>query len=287
MKCRVRALVAAAFYSGLAVLLFSSFGSAASAVDAVATDGSGKVTLTAASLRYDPESQRIVAEGSVTIKRGEGRMTADRGEGRSDGSLFILSGNVTAAFPEERLDLACGYLTYRTRDNWLFASGDVSISSGNDRLGAEVVKYRLGDPVAYEARGDVDILWEGRSVEAESAWREGNDFRARDVRRFEDPGERISLVAPMVSGHVEEGVLAEVTAEGGVLVEVAGRDGKPVRIRGAKGFYSIRKGSVVVTGDASAVQAGRTVSAQSLVMNLATRRIEALGKPQLTFPVGD
>ena len=35
------------------------------------------------------------------------------------------------------------------------------------------------------------------------------------------------------------------------------------------------------------LQAGRTVSAQSLVMNLVTRRIEALGKPQLTFPVGE
>lgn len=286
MKRRVSATVTTFLGAGVIAFLLC-FASAGFAEKAEEVPSQGKVTLTAESLRYDPESQRIVAEGNVIIRRGAGRITAERGEGRSDGSLFILTGNVAAAFPEEELELACTYLTYRARDAWLLASGDVSISSGGDRLRAEMIKYRLGDSVAYEARGDVSILWEGRNFEADSAWREGDDFRARNVRRFEDPKERVSLVAPTVVGRVEEGVLAEVTAEGGILVEVAGRDGKPVRIRGAKGIYSIVKGSVVVTGNASAVQAGRTVSAQSLVMNLVTRRIEALGKPQLTFPVGE
>jgi len=286
MKRRVSATVITFLGAGVIAFLLC-FASAGFAEKAEEVPSQGKVTLTAESLRYDPESQRIVAEGNVIIRRGAGRITAERGEGRSDGSLFILTGNVVASFPEEELELACAYLTYRARDAWLLASGDVSISSGGDRLKAEMIKYRLGDSMAYEARGDVSILWEGRNLEADSAWREGDDFRARNVRRFEDPKERVSLVAPTVVGRVEEGVLAEVTAEGGIVVEVAGRDGKPVRIRGAKGIYSIAKGSVVVTGNASAVQAGRTVSAQSLVMNLVTRRIEALGKPQLTFPVGE
>ncbi len=286
MKRRVSATAVTAFGAGVIALLlcFSSIGHAEESGGAAVSE---KVTLTAESLRYDPESQRIVAEGNLTIRKGAGRITAERGEGRRDGSLFILTGNVVASFPEEELELACAYLTYRARDAWLLASGDVSISSGGDRLKAEMIKYRLGDSVAYEARGDVSILWEGRNLEADSAWREGDDFRARNVRRFEDPKERVSLVAPTVVGRAEKGVLVEVTAEGGIVVEVAGRDGKPVRIRGAKGIYSIAKGSVVVTGNASAVQAGRTVSAQSLVMNLVTRRIEALGKPQLTFPVGE
>jgi lipopolysaccharide export system protein LptA len=286
MKRRVSAIAVTVLRAGMIALLlcFSSIGGAEESGGAAVSE---KVTLTAESLRYDPEAQRIVAEGNVTIRRGTGRITAEHGEGRSDGSLFILAGNVTGAFPEKKLELTCAYLTYRSRDAWLLASGDVAISSGGDRLRAEMVKYRLGDSVAYEARGDVSLLWEGRTFEADSAWREGDEFRARNVRRFEDPKERVSLVAPTVVGRVEEGVLAEVTAEGGILVEVTGRDGKPVRIRGAKGIYSIARGSVVVTGNASAVQAGRTVSAQSLVMNLVTRRIEALGKPQLSFPVGE
>ncbi|HOO63485.1 MAG TPA: hypothetical protein PK364_06150, partial [Synergistaceae bacterium] len=109
----------------------------------------------------------------------------------------------------------------------------------------------------------------------------------KGMQRFEDAREGVRLGAPVLEGRLEGEDVTEVIASGGVVMETLGSRGTPVRITGEKCIYSLARGTLVISGGAFAKQGDRTVKAENLVFRLATRVIEAKGKPQLVFTVGD
>lgn len=257
-------------------------------VCALATAGGAvDVRLDADSLHYDPSLQKILAQGHVLLSRGTSHLSAQEGEARSDGSSFILRGAVSADFHEEGLTLRSTELIYHAdKGGRIVASGDVTLRRGKDLLSADVVVLRSGSTPNYTARGNVRLAWEGKRLESASVSRDGNAFQATGLEHFEDRDQGFKILATTLEGHIENDTVVEVVVSGSVRLELH-RTGKPVVVTGSKGIYSTQRGTVVVSGNAVAKQDGRTVRAESLVMRLDSGRIEAVGKPQLVFPIGN
>ncbi len=243
------------------------------------------VRLDADTLNYDPSMQKVLAQGHVTLSRGTSRMVAKMGEARTDGSVFVLRGAVSADLREEGMALGSEELMYFSGNNGrIVASGDVSLRRGKDVLHCDVVVWRFSPTPSYNARGHVHLEWEGKHLWAGAVSRDGDLFRATGLERFEDKTQGMTLLAPEFEGRFEGDDVVEVVASGGVRMELR-RTNKLVVVTGAKGIYSTKRGTLVVSGGAAAKQEGRSVRAESLVLRLDTGRIEALGKPQVVFPI--
>jgi lipopolysaccharide export system protein LptA len=61
----------------------------------------------------------------------------------------------------------------------------------------------------------------------------------------------------------------------------------PTRIQGDRAVYSLARGSLVVTGNVSAVQDGRSLRSESLIYFPKQNRVEATGSPQLIFKLNE
>ena len=247
-----------------------------------------KVRLSADTMRYEPGALTFTAEGNVRILRGNSVLTASRGTGKSDGSLFRLEGDVHCDMPDRKLRFSCDRIVYFPKENSrIEAFGNVEAQGEENSLRASEVLWRLGDIPHYTASGDVYAAWGERAFEARLATRKGNKFWVKGMRRFEDTREGVRIAAPVLEGSLRNEDVTEVVASGGVMMETLGAKGVPVRITGNKCIYSLTKGTMVISGRAFAKQGDRTVRAENLVFRLATRVIEAKGKPQLVFTVGD
>ena len=241
--------------------------------------------LDADSLNYDPSMQKVLAQGHVTLRQGESIMTAKTAECRTDGSVFVLRGAVSADLKEEKITLGSEEVLYYAGDKGrLVASGDVILRRGRDAMSCDVVVWRFGPVPSYHARGRVHLAWEEKHLWAKTVSRDGEIFRTSDLERFEDKKQGMTLLAPELEGRFEGDEVVEVVTSGGVRLELRRRD-KTVVVTGAKGVYSTKRGTLVVSGGATAKQEGRSVRAESLVLRLDTGRIEALGKPQVVFPI--
>ncbi len=247
-----------------------------------------KVRLSADTMRYEPGEASFSVEGNVRILRGESLLTAHRGTGKSDGSFFHLEGSVSCDMPERDLTFSCESIFYHPREaSRIEAFGNVEARQGENTFRASEVLWRLGDIPHYTASGDVYGAWGDRSFEAGLATRKGNQFWVKKMRRFEDAREGVRIQAPILEGQLREDEMVEVTASGGVVMETLGARGSAIRITGEKCIYSLAKGTLVISGGAFAQQGDRSMRAENFVFRLDTRVIEAKGKPQLVFTVGD
>lgn len=247
--------------------------------------GASTMRLDADTLNYDPSMQKVLAQGHVTLHRGTSRMVAKTGEARTDGSVFSLRGSVSADLKEEGISLWSEELTYFAGEKGrIVASGDVLLRRGKDALSCDVVVWRFGATPSYHARGHVHLAWEEKHLWAGTVSRDGEIFRTTNLERFEDKPQGMTLLSPALEGRFEGDDVVEVVASGGVRLELR-RTNKLVVVTGAKGIYSTKRGTLVISGGATAKQEGRSVRAESLVLRLDSGRIEALGKPQVVFPV--
>ena len=127
--------------------------------------------------------------------------------------------------------------------------------------------------------------WGGRLVEAEELSTRGDAFAVRSSR--DTPIRRAGTPSLLIGrGKLKDGEITEFTGKGAFrLVSSPGRARSP-RFAGT-GRSTRRPGTIVVNGKVTAVQDGRSLASDSLVYFTKQNRIEATGKPQLVFKIGE
>ncbi len=251
------------------------------------TASAGEIRLTSDTLIYDPASRLVRAEGNVRLERQGLDLKANYAEGDPAGERFRAWGAVRAHWKEQKMDLSAEEVSLVDKaPRRILASGQVLLERPRERLAASTLEWVFGPSPEYVAKGGVRVEVPGRILEAAEAGRKNDRFWARQVTRFEDQGEKISMKAGQIEAVIEEDGLKDLTATGQVSAVVVGSDGGPVKLKGDRLLFSKGKNTVALVGNAEAVQSGRSVRSESILYDLATRRIEAQGRPQLIFTPG-
>jgi len=246
-----------------------------------------QVKLTSDILTYDPESRLVRAEGNVRLERQGLELMAGFAEGDPAGERFRAWGSIKARWAVHKMDLSAQEILLLDRvPQRVTASGQVVLTRPQERLTASSLEWIFGPSPEYVAKGGVVAEMPGRLLEAQEAGRKGDRFWASQVRRFEDRQGKISLKAGRIEAQTDGEILRELTATGQVSAVVEGSDGTAVNLKGDRLLYSKAKGTVALVGNAEAFQSGRSVRSETILYDLATKRIEAQGRPQLIFTPG-
>jgi len=88
-----------------------------------------------------------------------------------------------------------------------------------------------------------------------------------------------------VKGKIKDELIDEMWERGNVVIVHEPKDGERTNITGEQDHYIRDKGVLVVSGNAKAVQEGKTIEAESLVYYVEDRHIEALGRPKVVVEV--
>ncbi len=217
-----------------------------------------EVNLTADSMRYDSKKGLFFGEGNVRLSRAGLVLVARLVEGDMEGKRVRFIGDVRAdgKWDDDVVELACEEVAtgFEQTRNYRFSGG---------------VRGRFGK----------------RMIDADLMVLSGDAFSVDKVRSFVDDDLRVFLSASSIDGHIAKGAVTDVTARGGVVVKSSPKKDLPTTIKGARAVYSKDRGSIVVSGGVTAVQGDRTLRAESLVYFLSSGKIEAVGKPQIVFPL--
>jgi len=235
------------------VLIFACnvVGSATDSCAAIGYDLPEQAQLSADRMFFEAESGEFSASGNVVIQAEGVTFHAPHGTGNVKSKEVHFSGGIT--------------IYGDWRGNWL-------------DLSAEQVSFFFSQTPTYIAEGTVRGVLGELYVDVDKFYMKGSDFSALNVRRFEDRELDFVFGAARVDGVVEDGILTTFTAEGSVWLN--GRpnaDGDVVNIKGDRAVYSAERGSVVLSGNVSAVQGGRTLTAGSLAYFPDSNRIDAFG----------
>ncbi|MDR1650519.1 MAG: hypothetical protein LBR87_01885 [Synergistaceae bacterium] len=245
-------------------------------------------TLTADSMKYDPATGMITAEGSVRLTGLGGELTGDSGRGAVSGSDFEMKGNVRGRFTDKDgsvISIKCAAASMKGREiagSVVTASGDVELTRGKEILTADVVRWTLGG-AAYSADGQVLGNFTGYSIDADSVSRDADRFEADGVRKFYEASKKITMSASQAEGALNGNEVTEMTASGGVVATVPDRSGRMTRLSGSSAVYSLARGTLVVSGRVIVTQTGRSLKSDSIVYFLDSGHIDAHGSPSLTF----
>jgi len=250
-----------------------------------------EVLLKADAMRYDPATQRIEAVGNVRFSRADGELFGERGYGDAGGTSFVLEGSVRGNFPEEKAALSCrrvrlALIPGTQNRRRVIASGDVVLTRGEDKITSQTLTWELQSE-NYRAEGRVKGSFTSHTIDADIVERKGERFWGKRVRRYEDRFRKITLSADDMQGLFRKDRMAELEVSGNLVVNMPDKDGNIVRVTGNKGVFSEDRGTIVVSGNALATQDGRSIRAESLVMHLDNRRVEAIGQSALTFDMKD
>jgi lipopolysaccharide assembly outer membrane protein LptD (OstA) len=270
------------------ILTLASIAAAAAAAPCgyAAAVSSGAAELVADSMNYDPRSNSVTAVGNVRLTSPDGELFGDSGFGYTNGRMFEMRGNVRGMFAARSLDIVCDYIELEIGEppqprRKITATGNVVLTRAGDRLTADHATWNL-DSENYAAAGDVLMDFGGYFVDSDEAGREGERFWARNVRRYEDRARKMSISASSAEGRVRGDTIVELITDGAIAINML--DGGGTRITGNKGVFSQDRGTIVVSGNAQAIQEGRSLTAGSIVYHLDSGRVEALGeRPTIIF----
>jgi len=219
-----------------------------------------EVKMTADSMEYDSASGYFTASGGVTIVREGLTATAAKAEGNMNDGRIDLIGDV------------------RISGEW---EGDKVDMKG------QVFTGYLKEPTGFTLKGTVTGEWGSRSIEAEELGTRGEKFSVTGLVRYADSSEGYSFSCRTAEGLLDGGTIVEFTGTGAFRLRSTPRKGATTEIRGDKAVFSKARGTIVVHGNVSAVQDGRSLASESLVYFTAQNRIEATGSPQLIFKIGE
>ncbi len=260
-------------------------------VSAVAYAATGTANLTANTMRYDPESGEIRVQGDVHLSRSDCELFGDTGLGNANGRDFEVQGNVRGTFIDDgnSVDIVCAFIRLSNEQTtpvrrMITASGDVVLTRNEDRITASYLSWSM-DREDYTARGDVIGNFERYYIDTDELVRVGDDFSARNVRRYEDHERTMSLQADRVNGRLSSGRVAELIADGNVVVDSPDETGKMARVTGNRGVYSFARGTIVISGNAIVEQDARRLHAGNIVYHLDSGRVEALDRPSLEIEI--
>ncbi len=247
-----------------------------------------KATMAADNISYNINTKKAKASGNVVITKEGATLWGDAADGNIETSEFNLRGNVKGKFPQKKAELAADSLKWKKASNdkngIVEAFVNVRLTRGTaDRLSAQYVRWE-SDTENYQARGRVDGATADKLVKAEEIGRLNGKFWGRKVTRYEDKIRKISFAADVVDGELRGDLIKEVIASGSVVIEYIDKAGLKTVVKGNKAVYSKDRGTVVISGNASAVRSdGKVVTADSLVLYEETKNIEAIGRSKLTF----
>ncbi len=272
------------FYAAVFCAIFCA--TQASAAESVQTQ------LTADVMDYDMETGDFSAKGNVKIVREDVTLVADAGAANTKTQKARMWGNAHAygKYRGEDLDAKCHQV-----------DADFSASGGK-----------------YAMSGDVDATFGIRVLRSETANLDGQKFSATAVTHFEDKKQGVVLACDTLDGDYDAkgvrvahavGHVAGVQTDETRIVKLWCDDlyysredgtttaiGKP-RIdserldgKGAKRtilesdtmVHSWADNSVVATGNARALQDDRKITADVLIYNPQTGKIDAKGTPRIT-----
>ena len=279
------------FIAALAAAIIPLFGGQ---ILLAATGGTGeareKASLTADRLDYNPQTNRINARGNVHMTRPDGELFGDQGTGTTDGRSFLMTGNVKGHFTNEKVDIACDQIALRTEGSnparrVITASGDVELTRAEDRITSQAVSWEL-DRNVYRAAGNVIGNYTRYYIDADEVSRNGDQFAARGIRRYNDKERGVKMSATRANGKLgPNGDILELVAEGNVVLDTPDNRGAISRITGDKGVFSVARGTLVISGNAMVNQSGRNLHAESIVYHLDNERVEAIGRPSLVIDI--
>lgn len=219
-----------------------------------------EVKLTADTMQYDSASGYFTATDNVKIVREGVAATAKKAEGNMNMGEVNLIGDVhiLGVWEDEKVDIK-----------------------------GQVLTGYLQEPRGLSFKGTVQGVWGSKEVDAEGLSARGDTFSVERLRRFADSAEGFSFSCNSIKGKLEDGEIVEFTAVGAFKFISSPKGGARTEILGDRAVYSKARGSLVVNGNVSAVQGGRSLSSDSLVYFPAKNRIEATGKPQLIFKIDE
>jgi len=207
-------------------------------------------------MEYDPDKGSVYASGNVLFTRNELDINADRAEGKIDGSSALFWDSVKGE----------GFL-----------NGE-SVNFVCDKLQAE-----FKDPVYYSLNGNVDAKIGTRHIIADSLDLSGNDLEAFKISHFSDSESGITVSGEKMEGTIVEDLIEDMIVEKNVRLTLEGNNDQKTVITGDKAVYSKQRGTIVVSGNAKAVQSDRIITASNLVFFPGTQKIEATGDPRIVF----
>lgn len=252
-------LCAALLAAALGVLALTPAGEA---LDADALPD--KATLSANRMRFDAGTGDFLAEGNVAITAGGMTIAAPRGAGNVERQEVLFDEGITASgdWMGDRVDLKAGKLSLSFAETPTCRfQGGVKGGVGGMRLDADRLTLiglgGLGEPTAKDRQ---------------------TKFWVVKARRLEDRVRGLTFGADSVEGVLRGGTLHTMTAKKGVWLRGRPKDkGEAVSLRGDHALYSTDRGSVVLSGNVSAVQGGRTLKSDSIVYFPDQNRVEAMG----------
>jgi len=247
-----------------------------------------EVTLRSDELYYDPNSGKVTAKGNVEVTREDLVVKSPFAEGFIDGKEFRFWNEVSASWPSRDANLTCLELKV-TRDEkgtLLRAFGKSHMIRGKDEeIRCNDLEWLDGKTVYYSAIGSVNARMKQMEIIAERVTRRGNDFDAAQVRQFKDKERGMTMSAKEVKGKIKDELIDEMWATGNVIIVHEPKDGGRTNITGDQAHYIRDKGILEVTGNAKALQEGKTIEAESLIYYVDDRHIEALGRPKVIVEV--
>ncbi|MDI9371246.1 MAG: LPS export ABC transporter periplasmic protein LptC [Synergistaceae bacterium] len=219
-----------------------------------------EVKMTADSMEYDSASGYFTASGGVTIAREGLTATAAKAEGNMNEGRVDLIGDV------------------RISGEWEGESIDVK---------GQVFTGYLVAPTGFTLKGTVSGEWGNRSIEAQELEVRGDKFSVTGLARYTDSSEGYSFSCRDAEGLLKDGSITEFTGKGAFRLLSSPGMGALTEIRGDRAIYSKARGTIVVHGNVTAVQDGRSLASDSLVFFTGKGRIEATGSPRLVFKIGE
>lgn len=216
--------------------------------------------LTSERMRYDSESGDFWAEENVKVTRGTIAATSKTADGNMNTRVFVMREgvHVFGSWMEDKVDM-----------------------KGKTLSGA------FTEPQEFIFDGAVKGHWGPREVDADKLRMKGDYFWGTKLRRYADAKEGYVLSCDALEGKLSKGEISEFIATGKVFFRSAPKNGEPTEIRGAKAVYSKARGTLVVSGGVTALQAARSLKAETLTFFPDRNRVEASGKPQIIFKSED
>ena len=224
-----------------------------------------KATLSANRMRFDSQTGDFLADGNVTITAGGLNVVAPRGTGNVERREVLFEQGIVASgdWMGDQVDLKAGKLSLSFAEvPTCRFQGGVKGVVGAMRLDADRLTLIGLGGIMEAAQGDRQTK-----------------FWVVKARNLEDRSQGLSFGADAVEGVLRGGELHTLTADKGVWLKgkpkAAG--GEAVSLRGSHALYSLDRGSVVLSGNVSAVQGGRTLKSESIVYFPSQNRVEAMG----------
>ena len=216
--------------------------------------------LTSEKMRYDSETGAFAAEENVKVTRGTLTATSNNADGNMNEKKFRMVGavHVFGTWTEEKVDMK-----------------------------GEVLAGEFADPQGYSFEGNVKGSWGPRTIDADRIGMKGDRFFGSNVRRYEDSREGYLLRCNSLEGTLSNGEVEDFTAVGSVYFLSRPAKGEPTEIRGQRAVYSKSRGSLVISGNVTAMQAARSLKSETIVYFPQQNRVEASGRPQLIFKLDD